>query len=287
MLEVVIPIVGAKLLKYLGVFQENQERVLINYVLYFSLPILAFEAGYSIKNTANILKISAVAWACILVSMLCAYFLSKLLKLDVKSKKTFLLISSFGNTAFLGYPYAYSYFGQEGLQIAIIYDNIGSFLLVSSLGILIASGKPNLKEVIFFPPFLGLILGFVSKGLALNTKVLSLLGSSTLPVVLFALGLSLNLGGIKKNIRVSLIAIFVKVSVGLFVSLLMGKVLNLPELELKVSVLESAMPPMMFSAVLAMKYNLNPSLAFASVGLGIILSFFYVPVLVKYCGGGI
>jgi len=282
MLEVVTPIVGARLLKHLGVFQENQERVLINYVLYFSLPILAFEAGYSIKNTANILKISAVAWACILVSMLCAYFLSKLLKLDVKSKKTFLLISSFGNTAFLGYPYAYSYFGQEGLQIAIIYDNIGSFLLVSSLGILIASGKPNLKEVIFFPPFLGLILGFVSKGLALNTKVLSLLGSSTLPVVLFALGLSLNLGGIKKNIRVSLIAIFVKVFVGLFVSLLVGKILNLPEVELKVSILESAMPPMMFSAVLAMKYNLNPSLAFASVGLGIILSFFYVPVLIKF-----
>jgi len=126
MLEVVIPIAGAKLLKEFGVFQENQERVLINYVLYFSLPILAFEAGHSIKTSANILKISAVAWACILVCMLCAYFLSKLLKLDVKSKRTFLLVSSFGNTAFLGYPYAYSYFGQEGLQIAIIYDNIGS-----------------------------------------------------------------------------------------------------------------------------------------------------------------
>ncbi|WP_448588621.1 AEC family transporter [Thermocrinis sp.] len=284
MLEVILPILSAGLLKRSGVFQEGQEKVLINYVLYFSLPILSFKAGYDIETSTDILKISFVAWVSILACMSLAYLVVRSLRLSREDSKTFLLVSSFGNTAFLGYPYSYTYFGQEGLQVAIIYDNIGSFLLVSSLGILIARGRPNIKEVLLFPPFLGLVLGFLLRGLELSSaliKALEFIELSTLPVILFALGLSISIRGIRNNLRLSLVGVSIKVFVSFFVSLLVGKLLSLPEVALKVSVLESAMPPMMFSAVLAIRYNLNPNLAFSAVGLGMLLSFFYVPLVVK------
>jgi predicted permease len=290
MLEVVLPIIGGKLLRHFGVFREEQEKVLINYVMHFSLPILAFKAGYQIKLGVEVIKVSVLAWASIVLCMLVAYFIARLYKLSNKDLRTFLLVSSFGNTAFLGYPYAFSYFGQEGLQIAIIYDNLGSFLMVSFLGVMVASGKPNLKEVLLFPPFLGLVLGFVLRGIPLHPsldKTLNFVALSTLPVVLFALGLSINLSGIRDNLKFSLLAILIKVSVSVLAVSLVGRFMELSPVAFKVSLLESAMPPMMFSAVLALRYNLNPNLAFASVGLGMVLSFFYVPLVVKYCGGGI
>jgi predicted permease len=290
MLEIVLPIIGGKLLRRFGVFQKEQEKVLINYVMYFALPILAFKAGHQIKLGLEVIKISSLAWASIVLCMLVAYFIARLYKLSNKDLRTFLLVSSFGNTAFLGYPYAFSYFGQEGLQIAIIYDNLGSFLMVSFLGVMVASGKPNLKEVLLFPPFLGLVLGFVLRGIPLHPSLeeaLDFVAHSTLPVILFALGLSINLSGIRDNLKFSFLAILIKVSVSILAVSLVGRFMELSPVAFKVSLLESAMPPMMFSAVLALRYNLNPNLAFASVGLGMVLSFFYVPLVVKYCGGGI
>jgi malate permease and related proteins len=290
MLEVVLPIIGGKLLGHFGVFREEQEKVLINYVMYFALPILAFKAGHQIKLGLEVIKISSLAWASIVLCMLVAYFIARLYKLSNKDLRTFLLVSSFGNTAFLGYPYAFSYFGQEGLQIAIIYDNLGSFLMVSFLGVMVASGKPDLREVLLFPPFLGLVLGFVLRGIPLHPsldKALEFVALSTLPVVLFALGLSLSLSGIRDNLKFSLLAILIKVSVSILAVYLVGRFMELSPVAFKVSLLESAMPPMMFSAVLALRYNLNPNLAFATVGLGIALSFLYLPFVVKYCGGGI
>ncbi len=290
MLEVVLPIIGGKLLKHFGVFQREQEKVLINYIMHFALPILAFKAGHQIKLGLEVIKVSFLAWASIVLCMLVAYIVARLYKLSNKDLRTFLLVSSFGNTAFLGYPYAFSYFGQEGLQIAIIYDNLGSFLMVSFLGVMVASGKPDLKEVLLFPPFLGLVLGFVFKGIPLHPsldKALNFVAHSTLPVILFALGLSISLSGIRDNLKFSFLAILIKVSVSIFAVSLVGRFMELSPVAFKVSLLESAMPPMMFSAVLALRYNLNPDLAFASVGLGMVLSFFYVPLVVKYCGGGI
>lgn len=290
MLEVILPIIGGKLLKHFGVFQKEQEKVLINYVMYFALPILAFKEGHQIKLGLEVIKISSLAWASIVLCMSVAYIIARLYKLSNKDLRTFLLVSSFGNTAFLGYPYAFSYFGQEGLQIAIIYDNLGSFLMVSFLGVMVASGKPDLKEVLLFPPFLGLVLGFVLRGIPLHPsldKALDFVALSTLPVVLFALGLSISLSGIRDHLKFSLLAILIKVSVSVFAVYLVGRFMELSPVAFKVSLLESAMPPMMFSAVLALRYNLNPDLAFASVGLGMILSFFYAPFVVKYCGGGI
>ncbi len=290
MLEVVLPIISGKLLKHFGVFQKEQEKVLINYVMYFALPILAFKTGHQIKLGLEVIKISSLAWASIVLCMLVAYIVAWLYKLSNKDLRTFLLVSSFGNTAFLGYPYASSYFGQEGLQIAIIYDNLGSFLMVSFLGVMVASGKPDLKEVLLFPPFLGLVFGFVFKVIPLHPsleKALEFVSDSTLPVILFALGLSINLSCIRDHLNLSLLAILIKVSISVFAVALVGRFMEFSPVAFKVSLLESAMPPMMFSAVLALRYNLNPNLAFASVGLGLVLSFLYVPIVVKYCGGGI
>lgn len=117
-------------------------------------------------------------------------------------------------------------------------------------------------------------------------KALDSVANSTIPVILFALGLNINLSGIRDHLKLSLLAVLIKVSVSVFAVYLVGRFMELSPVVFKVSLLESAMPPMMFSAVLALRYNLNPNLAFASVGLGMVLSFYMCLLWLSIAGAG-
>lgn len=283
MLEVILTVSTAYLLKRWGVFTEEHARVLVNYVLYFALPLLSFKIAHGLGLSREVLLVGAGAWLVILCSLLLAFFLGRLLRLNPKDLKTLVVISAFGNTAFLGYPYSFAYYGQQGLEYAIIYDNVGSFLAVSSVGFLILSGRLDLRGLFLFPPFLGLVMGFALRGYALPEQVwrfVDFSASSLLPVVLFSLGLSLNFAFVLKEKRLLAFAVCTKMFLvpGLAVLLLMP--LPLEPVAYKVSVLESSMPTMVTASALVLKYGLNHHLAFASSGLGVVVSFFSVPLWV-------
>ncbi len=57
--------------------------------------------------------------------------------------------------------------------------------------------------------------------------------------------------------------------------------LPLPEVAKKVGVLESGMPTMMTASLIAVRFGLEPSLASASAGIGMLVSFFTIPLIVR------
>ncbi|MCX8076224.1 MAG: AEC family transporter [Aquificaceae bacterium] len=280
MLEVLLTVSSAYVLKKRGIFSEEHSKVLVNYVLYFALPLLSFKISYKMGMSGEVLAVATGAWLVIALSLFVSYIFGKLLKLDKANLKALIVISSFGNTAFLGYPYSYTYFGEAGLRYAVIYDSIGSFFMVSSIAPFILSGRIEVKSVLLFPPFLGLVLGFMLKGYHIPDflwKFIDFSTASLLPVILFSLGLSLELSRILKEGRLLTVAIFTKMLISPAFALFVLKLLPLNSLAYKVSVLESTMPTMIYASVLVLKYGLNHNLAFASAGLGIILSFLTVP----------
>jgi predicted permease len=62
-----------------------------------------------------------------------------------------------GNTSFLGFPIIEALYGQEGMKTAILVDQPGTFVVLSTLGIIVATmyskGEPNsiqiFKKIIF------------------------------------------------------------------------------------------------------------------------------------------
>lgn len=288
MLEVFLTVSIAYILKKFGFFSEEHSRVLVNYVLYFPLPLLSFKTAHQLGLSKEVFLVGAGAWLVIIFCILFSYMVGKLMKLDPVNLRTLMMISAFGNTAFLGYPYSFTYFEADGLKYAVIYDSVGSFLAVSSLGFLIVSGKVDLKSILFFPPFLGLLFGFVLRGYDLPAtfwKFANFSIDSLLPVVLFSLGLSLEFSRIGKDIKLLSVAISIKMLLSPLFALLVLRLLPLSEIAYKVSVLESAMPTMITASVLVLKYGLNHNLAFASAGLGIVLSFLSVPLWVYLLKG--
>lgn len=126
------------------------------------------------------------------------------------------------------------------------------------------------------------MLGFTLKGYTLEpfmVEFLNTIAFSLSPVVLFALGLSLSLSGIRRYLKLSLTALFIKMILSVLITYSISKLLSVESLILEVSLLEAGMPSMMMAGILALKYGLNYELAFASIGFGILLSFFTVPVL--------
>ncbi len=284
MLEVFLTVSLAYLFKKGGIFSSDHSKVLVNYVLYFALPQLSFKTAYHLGFSKEVFFIGLGAWIVIVLSIACAFIVGRLLKLDTIDLRSLMVVSAFGNTAFLGYPYTFSYFGLEGLKYAVIYDSMGSFLAVSSLGFLIINGKLSLRSVLFFPPFLGLTLGFLTRGISLPDylwKFIDFSIASLLPVVLFSLGLSLELSNVKRDLRLLITALFLKLFVSPFLALMIFKLLPVGGLAYKVSVLESAMPTMITASLLMLKYGLNYSLALASAGVGMILSFITIPIWIR------
>ncbi|ADO44664.1 Auxin Efflux Carrier [Hydrogenobacter thermophilus TK-6] len=282
MLEVLLIVASGYLLRKIGVFKKEDARVFINYVIYLALPVVSFRSAHSLGISKSVIFVVLLAWIAIIFCLVVSFILGKVLRLKGSDLRTFLLVSSFGNTAFLGYPYALSFFGQEGLRYAVIYDSLGSFLLVSTVGFLISRGSVNLKELFTFPPFIGLVLGFSLRSYNFDTALkgaLDTLAFSLSPVILFALGLSVSFVGIKRYLSISLFALFIKMVVSFLITYQVAKALKMEPLAFKISLLESSMPSMMMSGVLALKYGLNHELAFASIGLGLLFSFVIVPLL--------
>ncbi len=192
MLEVFLTAGSAYVLKRLKVFSSEDAKVLVSYVIYLALPAVSFKTGSQMGVSAHMFYTALGAWLTIALCLFASYLVAWLLGYEERKRRALAFFSSFGNTAFLGYPFTHLYLGDEGLRYAVIYDQLGSFLLVSSVGFFLASGRLNLREMLFFPPFLALVLGFVSKGVALPEAFLrfvEFLSLSLLPVVLFALGL--------------------------------------------------------------------------------------------------
>ncbi|WP_461831450.1 AEC family transporter [Aquifex sp.] len=274
----------AYFLKRFNVFREEDSKVLINYVIYFALPSAVLQNLRFTDIGTDTLVIPLIAWFSIFLSFTLALFIGKVLRLDKSSFKAFLLVSTFGNTAFMGYPFVFVFEGEEGLKYAIIYDQLGSFLLVISLGLFIAIGRISVKELISFPPFIALVLSLLfhkkhlPEFLEYSIEVISL---SLIPVILFSLGLRLDFNRISYELKPVVVSLLIKMVITPFILLALFKVLDLKGLPYRVALIETAMPPMVFAGVLALKYGLNYRLAFSSITLGIILAFFTVPFFLR------
>ncbi len=271
-------------LKILRIFDERDSGTFINYVIYFSLPALVFHKIREVELTGEAVAVVGFAWGTIILSLLVSLLTGRLIGMKDRTLRTFLLVSSFGNTAFLGYPFTFALFGDGGLRYAVLYDQLGSFLLVVSLGFLIATGRFSAKEVVLFPPFGALLLGVLGRSLhipqALET-FLDVSGKSLIPVVLFAIGLKFSLSHLFDSLRNSVLSVFLKMILIPALLLLLFKAMNLTGVSHRVILLESSMPPMVMAGVLAIKYGLDEKLAVSAITLGILVSFLTVPLLIS------
>ncbi len=276
-----------------GLFDEKSAKTLIDFILYIAFPALVIYNVYHLEFTIDIIYLLITGWLVVIFSIFFSFVVGKFLKLDKESLASFIMMSSFGNTSFLGFPYQMAFFGEEGLRYAVIFDQLASFLPVTFLSpfiIAYGSGKRSgidIKKVVTFPPFVALLFAFFIKFINLHIPdfvlgSLNTLGLTVIPVALFSVGINLrfsSLAGYKTVIAIVLFIKMILIPVGLVLLLkLSGVEINIIW---KSGVLEIAMPPMVLASILVIGAGLNKEIAVGSVAIGIILSFVTVPFVIS------
>jgi hypothetical protein len=193
-----------------------------------------------------------------------------------------LLTAGFSNTSFVGFPLLEAYIGKDALPVGVQVDQLGSFLMVSTVGVGIAAravGKTVgasqvMGRILRFVPLYAAILGLLLRHHPLPTVIeetLGRLGATLSPLALVSVGTQLRwptqevwskLGwglGYKLLLAPALVWVFLRIS-------------GTGGLEGRATLAESAMAPMITSALLAVEAGLEPELASAMVSVGVPLS---------------
>jgi len=275
------------LLQKVKSFPQNSHQVLNQFVIYISLPALAFYYIPKIKINSDLLFPIGVAWIGFGLSFLFFSLLGKSLGWSKKLIGCLVLTGGLGNTAFVGFPVIEALYGKEGLETAIIVDQPGTFVVLSTLGILVAtyysrgtaSASMILKKILFFPPFIGFAIAALMNVVQFDFVnemqiVFQKLGATVTPVALIAVGLQLTFERKSKHWGFLTLGLAFKLLIMpaffcvfyLFILGKTGKVFD-------VSIMESAMAPMITASILASTYGLKPKLSSMMIGFGIPLSF--------------
>lgn len=276
-------------------FNLNTANVLNLFVIYISLPALILLKIPDLFLSDEISILIFFPWFILLISVALILILSKFFRWDNETTGCLLLVIPMGNTSFLGIPMVKAFLGDSAIPYAIIYDQFGSFLALSTYGALIISiyapGKshPNvkglLKKIFSFPPFIALILAFILKNFTypdVFKTLLTMLAATLIPIVMIAVGFQTILQIEKKMLSPILIGLFLKLLISPFIIFLVCKAFGYNDLITKVSVFEAGMPPMISGGALAIISNLNPKLSATLLGMGILISFLTLPFIYKY-----
>jgi len=274
-------------LQRVAAFPKNGHLALNQFVIYVALPALALFYIPKISISIDLLYPLGIAWIGFLLSFLFFYFLGKKMGWSKKLTGCLILTAGLGNTSFLGFPIIQALYGDEGLKTAIIVDQPGTFVVMATLGIitatLFAKGETNSKEIVskilLFPPFIAFVIACTMNLLKIDfgadfQTVFQKLGATVTPVALVSVGLQMKVDKRSQHWKfLSLGLLFKLLITPLFFLIVYKFLLHGEGVTVNVSIMESAMAPMITGAILASNYGLKPKLSSMMVGIGIPLSF--------------
>lgn len=270
--------------KYFKLTPENTARLINKFILYVPLPALVLTKIPFLEINNEVVFPIMSAWITFIGAVIFAYFFCKYFRYDNKTLACLILCCGLGNTSFVGYPVLKYFYGEDSIRYAIFVDQPGSFLIMSTFGILIATyfstSSVNFKtmpiRLLKFPPFLIFILAlFIPKeyisGVTFNS--LTFLGKWMIPLAILSLGMQfkLTLNEIPWK-KLSAGLLYKLVVAPLIIYILFYLVLHKTTEIYKVSILECAMPPMITSSLMATEYDLDTELANVLPTIGILAS---------------
>lgn len=267
-------------------FPKNTHTVLNQYVLWVALPAMALYYLPKIELGLDLLFPASVAWISFGLAYFFFNFLGKQLGWSKKLIGCLILTGGLGNTSFVGIPVIEALFGKEGLETLIIVDLPGTFIVLSTLGILVASAYSKQKQstsfvrkIVLFPPFIAFILGLLMAIIKIDfpfelSETFKVLAATVSPIALISVGFQLKFHRNSKHYRYLALGLaFQLLLVPAVIFGLFYGVFGKTDLATQVCIIEAAMAPMITGAILASSYGLKPQLSNMMVGFGIPISF--------------
>lgn len=282
-------------------FPENSSQAFNAFVISVSLPALMLLKVPSIINNKTPVPHAwlpvAIMWSMFFFCWLIIHLLGQKLNWSKPKTGALILTTGLANTSFVGLPILKALIGDAAIPYAILADQPGEFLIVSTLGVLVASLYSGhqvtttsiLQRVLTFPPFITLIVciplsqsSIIENSLFQSTT--QTLANTLVPLALFAVGHQCKIHWhiIQRRAQPLIIGLSLRLLIIPLILVFLFKLIlpfdaPLP-LAMEVSLLEAAMATQITSAVVANEFQLDGELANLMVAISIPISLVSVPL---------
>ncbi|HEY0334449.1 MAG TPA: AEC family transporter [Stenotrophomonas sp.] len=277
------------LFRRLRVLPDNAADVLNRVVLYLCLPAAVLTYVPRLHLDRSVLGLVALPWILAAIATALIALCSRLLHFRREEHAVLLLCVCLTNSSFIGFPMVRALLGDGALPYAVVYDQFGTFVLLSTFGLVVLAryggdtpptARQILGRIAAFPPVWALLAALTVMPAAPPDWIghaLKSLSDAMLPLVMLAVGLSLQLRLPADELRPLGVGLALKLLVLPLLALGLAWPLGLRGTLLQVGVLETAMPTMITAAALAISHRLAPRLAAAMVGYSILFSLLTLP----------
>lgn len=284
---VILCLIIGILLQRIKEMPKEAPKALNTYLIYIVLPALALLHIPETALSLNLLLPVLTAWISFGLSWLIFGALGKKFGWSKTTTGCLIIVPGLANTSFIGFPIIEALYGGEGLKIALMVDQAGSFIIVSSIAIIVASiyghekkrKRDVTKKILTFPPFLFFLIAIGMNVFHLEMagtahKMLEAFAATLTPIALISVGLQVKVNAETLSSRhlwyglgfkLLLIPMVIFFAYQLFFSE--------EDVLYKVSVMETAMAPMITGSIIAINHDLDAKLASLLVGIGIPISF--------------
>lgn len=267
------------------IFPKDTHIILNQFILYISLPAMALLQIPKLTLSYEVVIPVLIAWSVMSLSALFIFYTSKMLGFTKNTTGALMLVGVLGNTSFLGIPIIKAYLGEEALGYVLMYDQLGSFIALSTYGTFVSVYFSNtkdvnvgaiLKKIATFPPFLSLLVALFFIGTSFHPIVLSVLVSlsnTIVPLALVAVGLQLKFKIHSDELKPFMLTLMTTLVIAPLIAYGMTVLFSWQNLASQVSIMEASMGPMITAGAVASMSGLAPRLSSSIIGYGTLLSF--------------
>jgi len=294
-LGVLIPIMIGLGFRLAGVFGNREGEVLRRFVVRFTVPVLVFFSMYG-SQRSEIGALPTMMGAIVLLTAFmfpAGYLASKAVR-GAARKGAVHACCIFGNYGWLGYAVMQVLLGDTGFRRAVFFCTLWWPVFYGfglPVGLIHTSGRkgsvPLRKALEVAAP----VLCALAAGLALNLTglkwsersvfrvTLENFGEMTVPLILFSVGVELDLKGLRRAVGPALLVSGVRLVVCPAIGWAVATIMTRDATSFAVVVLQAAMPVATITPVLAESFEMDVDVASTSIVLSTILSMLTLPVV--------
>jgi predicted permease len=275
-----------------GRLPDNAAAALNGFVVNISLPALTLTYVHSLGFRTSLILPALMPW--VMFGLGGGFFwpAARAFGFSRATTGALTLTGGLANTSFVGLPMIETFYGSEFLGLGILIDQLGSYLVLSTVGIFVASlysssgpslnAKAVLRKIALFTPFQAVVLAIVLMPFEYPVwldDLLKRLGTTLVPIALVSVGYQLQFSQVRGKMQALTVGLAFKLVLGpALILALFGAPLGDALPVLRVTVFEAAMGPMIGASIVAMEHELDPPLVTLMVGVGIPVSFLTLPL---------
>jgi predicted permease len=279
------------LLRRSGRLPDNAHAAINGVIINVSLPAVTLLYVHNLQLSTALLFPVAMAWVMFGIGFVFFRLVGRLAGWSPGTIGALTLTGSLANTSFIGLPMIETFYGSRGLALGILIDQMGTYLVLSTIGIVVATlyaqrGGVSVRavagKVFTFTPFIALIAALLTIPVEYPpwfARLLERLAATLVPLALLSVGFQIQWSAVRGKIRqLGMGLAFKLIAAPALIALIFAGVLGARGETIQITIFEAAMAPQIGAAIVAVDHDLDPPLVTLMVGIGIPLSFLTLPL---------